>query len=90
MYGQEGKLTATADYTNLPLEIQVTRPKEKYSMKLTYQTPEAVEIGEVFKDSAFVLKNSWNLEEVDLDAKLREMSADKLNSNSNKAVTHFQ
>ena len=90
VYGKEGKLTATADYTNLPLEIQVTRPKEKYSMKLTYQTPEAVEIGEVFKDSAFVLKNSWNLEEVDLDAKLREMSADKLNSNSNKAVTHFQ
>ena len=90
VYGKEGKLTATADYTNLPLEIQVTRPKEKYSMKLTYQTPEAVEIGEVFKDSAFVLKNSWNLEEVDLDAKLREMSADKLNSNRNKAVTHFQ
>lgn len=75
IYGKEGKLTETADYANLPLEIQVTRPKEKYSMKLTYQTPEAVAIGETYKDSAFILKNSWNLEEVDLDEKLREALA---------------
>jgi len=69
----EGKLTSAADYPNMPLEIQVTRPKEKYSMKLTYQTPELVEIGETYKDSAFMLKNTWNLEEVDLDQKLKEM-----------------
>jgi hypothetical protein len=75
IYGKEGKLTASADYANLPLEIQVTRPKEKYSMKLTYQTPENVAIGETYKDSAFILKNSWNLEEVDLDEKLREALA---------------
>ena len=42
VYGKEGNLTDTGNYANLPLEIQVTRPKEKYSMKLTYQTPEAV------------------------------------------------
>lgn len=75
IYGKEGKLTESADYANLPLEIQVTRPKEKYSMKLTYQTPEAVAIGETYKDTAFILKNSWNLEEVDLDEKLREALA---------------
>ena len=72
IYGMEGKLTATGDYGHMPLEIQVTRPKEKYSMKLTYQTPEDVEIGETYKDSAFVLKNTWNLEEVDLDQKLKD------------------
>jgi len=86
VYGKEGKLTETADYTNLPLEIQVTRPKEKYSMKLTYQTPEAVEIGETYKDSAFVLKNSWNLEEVDLDSKLRDATGTKPAPNSNKII----
>ena len=57
---------------NLPLEIQVTRPKEKYSMKLTYQTPEAVSIGKTFPDAAFMLQNSWDLEEIDLDEKLKE------------------
>lgn len=87
IYGKEGKLTESADYTNLPLEIQVTRPKEKYSMKLTYQTPEAVEIGETFKDAAFILKNSWNLEEVDLDAKLRESNTAKPSPGSEKTPT---
>ncbi len=72
VYGKEGSLTSTGNYANLPLEIQVTRPKERYAMKLTYQTPEAVMIGNKFSDSVFVLKNSWNLEEVDLDKKLAE------------------
>lgn len=74
-YGMEGNLTSTGNYNNLPLEILVTRPKEKYSMRLRYQTPEDVKIGSVFPETAFVLQNSWNLEEVDLDAKLRETSA---------------
>ena len=75
VYGKEGHLTESADFTNLPLEIQVTRPKEKYSMKLTYQTPESVAIGDTYPDKAFILQNSWNLEEVDLDQKLREANA---------------
>ncbi len=74
-YGMEGNLTATGNYNNLPLEILVTRPKEKYSMRLKYKSPEDVKIGSVFPETAFVLQNSWNLEEVDLDAKLRETSA---------------
>lgn len=84
IYGKEGKLTETADYTNLPLEIQVTRPKEKYSMKLTYQAPEAVTIGKKYPDAAFLLQNSWNLEEVDLDKRLSEMKIDQPSSNANK------
>src|SRR5215204_6003148 len=30
VYGQEGSLGSNGDYNNLPLRIQVTRPKEKY------------------------------------------------------------
>lgn len=88
IYGQEGNLTESADYKNLPLRIQVTRPKEKYTMSLTYQTPELVTIGNNFPPAAFILQNTWNLEEVDLDKKLQESSA--VNSpgvsNSNKNV----
>lgn len=90
VYGKEGKLTGTADYTNLPLEIQVTRPKEKYSMKLSYQTPEAVTIGTTFPEAAFVLQNSWNLEEIDLDKKLAEARIDQPTSNSKVGVTRYR
>ena len=89
VYGKEGNLTDTGNYTNLPLEIQVTRPKEKYSMKLTYQTPEAVTIGTPFPDAAFVLQNSWNLEEVDLDKKLHEANVDHPLDTSKTGVTRF-
>lgn len=82
VYGREGSLTDTGNFRNLPLEIQVTRPKEKYSMRLTYQSPEAVTIGNSFPVSAFVLQNSWRLEEVDLDARL----ADQKSGNTKPAV----
>jgi hypothetical protein len=82
VYGREGALTATGEYANLPLRIQVTRPKDKYTMSLTYQTPEAVTIGKTYPDKAFQLENTWGLEEVDLDQKLRETTAGTPNSNS--------
>jgi hypothetical protein len=75
VYGREGNLTSTGEYNNLPLRIQVTRPKEKYTMSLTYQTPESVSIGKTYPDSAFVLQNTWGLEEVNLDKKLQELTA---------------
>ena len=83
IYGKEGNLTDTGNYANLPLEIQVTRPKEKYSMKLSYQTPEAVTIGNNFPPAAFVLQNTWNLEEIDLDKRLHEAGLEQT-PNSNK------
>ena len=90
VYGKQGNLTETGNYTDLPLEIQVTRPKEKYSMKLTYQSPEAVTIGTTFPAAAFVLQNSWNLEEIDLDKRLNEARDNQPSSSINKAVTRFQ
>ena len=77
VYGKEGDLTETGEYANLPMRIQVTRPKEKYTMSLTYQTPEAVTIGKSIRTPAFNLQNTWGLEEVDLDQKLAEMNAGK-------------
>jgi hypothetical protein len=92
VYGKEGNLTSTGNYANLPLEITVTRPKEHYSMKLTYQTPDAVTIGKQYPDSAFVLQNSWNLEEVDLDQKLRDnkTATQQPSSQVNTGVNRFQ
>jgi len=91
-YGREGKLTDTSDYPRLPLQILVTRPQEKYSMRLTYQTPEAVTIGKTYPASAFVLQNSWELEEVDLDKKLLEVTAQQQDrpAVSNSLMTRFQ
>ena len=71
-YGKAGKLTETDEYNNLPLRIEVTRPKEKYKMSLTYQSPESVSIGKTYDAEVFVLENRWKLEEVDLDKKLLE------------------
>jgi hypothetical protein len=87
VYGREGNLTSTGEYANLPLRIQVTRIKEKYTMSLTYQTPEAVTIGQTYPATAFVLKNSWDLEEVDLDKKLQEALAKAPMSTNQKTAT---
>ena len=91
VYGAEGNLTNTAEYARLPLQIVVTRPQEKYSMKLTYQSPEAVTIGKTYPASAFVLQNTWDLQEVDLDKKLQEATAGRPSTtNQNTATTKFQ
>jgi hypothetical protein len=77
VYGSEGNLTATGEYNNLPLRIEVTRPKEKYKMSLTYQSPESVSIGKTYNPDVFVLENRWKLPEVDLDKKLSEIRSQK-------------
>jgi len=91
VYGKEGRLANTDQYANLPLEILVTRPKERYAMRVTYQSPDAVTIGTHFPDTAFLLQNSWNLEEVDLDQKLRDAIASPTptSANSNAAAHKF-
>ncbi len=86
VYGQQGILGESGEYNNLPLQVVVTRPKEKYKMRLTYQSPENVTIGKTYPIEAFVLKNTWGLEEVDLDKKLQEARSRKsLTETSNSA-----
>jgi outer membrane murein-binding lipoprotein Lpp len=90
IYGREGDLTTTGDYKNLPLEISVTRPQEKYSMRLRYQTPEDVTIGQTFPPTAFVLQNTWELEVLDLDRKLQELAAARPSNPNANASTRIQ
>jgi hypothetical protein len=52
----------------LPARIELTRPKDQYKLSLTYQAPEAVIIDKEWQADVFVLRNKWQLPEVDLDA----------------------
>lgn len=90
VYGREGNLTDTGEYRNLPLMIAVTRPKEKYKMSLTYQTPESVEIDDTYPAEAFVLENRWNLPVIDLDKKLEEARSQKPQSSNQNSATRSQ
>ncbi|PYS86562.1 MAG: hypothetical protein DMF62_15420 [Acidobacteria bacterium] len=90
VYGREGDLSNTGEYKNLPLEIVVTRPQEKYSMRLRYQTPEDVTIGQSYPATAFVLQNSWELEVVDLDKKLQELNASLPAASNSNTPTRIQ
>ncbi len=71
-YGKIGSVTETGQY-KMPLEVELTRPKEKYKIRLIYKAPHAVKIGKIYNDSAFLLENTRNLKEIDLDRKLLEM-----------------
>ncbi|MFL6374545.1 MAG: hypothetical protein ACJ73D_07775 [Pyrinomonadaceae bacterium] len=86
IYGKPGNLGPGGQFANLPLDIQVTRPKEHYSLRFTYQTPENVLIGRDFPAEAFVLQNTWGLEEVDLDKRLAEFGNSP--AADNKAATN--
>lgn len=74
IYGATGNLGTDGKYNNMPLRIQVTRPKEKYTMSLTYQAPDSVMLDREFPNTAFILKNTEGLEEVYLDDKLKELN----------------
>ncbi len=73
IYGKRGLLTADGSF-NLPLEVTVTRPKERYRMTLKYQSPVDVTIGREYPPAAFLLQNEKNLEVLDLDQKLSELN----------------
>lgn len=72
IYGIEEKFTDTAQYS-LPIQVQITRPQERYSVKLTYQEPAAVIIGKMYDAGIFQLENKWNLPEIDLDKRAEEL-----------------
>lgn len=84
VYGAEGALTENGNY-RLPLQVELTRPKEKYKMRLTYQTPNKVIIGNDFPKAAFVLENLWGLEVLNLDDQLREVNTNSPPNSSDKA-----
>lgn len=61
-FGEAGKYT-------LASEIELTRPQDRYSIRINYQTPEAVKVDQPLPRESFVLENRSNLKAVDLDAR---------------------
>jgi hypothetical protein len=79
-FDERGALTTDVIYRNprpfgeggtytLPSEIELTRPQEHYSIRINYQTPDAVKVDQPYLPEAFVLENRSNLKVVDLDTK---------------------
>jgi hypothetical protein len=77
VYGKEGRLTGGDGFDRLPLQIEITRPKDKYKIRVSYQTPELVMIGLGLRDEIFILQNDKNLPVVDLDERLRNVRQTK-------------
>ena len=79
IYGDRGQLITDVVYSNpqpfgeegrlrLPAQIELTRPQDHYSIRVAFQDPGAVKVDQPLDPEIFVLKNSANLQEVDLDA----------------------
>lgn len=79
IYGDRGQLNTDVVYSNpqpfgeagrlrLPAQVELTRPQDHYSIRIAFQDPGAVKVDEQYDPEIFVLKNSSNLQQVDLDA----------------------
>ena len=79
IYGERGQLITDVVYSNpqpfgeegrlrLPAQIELTRPQDHYSIRIAFQDAGAVKVDQPLDPEIFVLKNSGNLQEVDLDA----------------------
>jgi hypothetical protein len=68
VYGEPRPFGEGGRYT-LPSRIELTRPQDRYSIRVTYQSPEAVTVDNEYPAQVFVLENRWQLPEVDLDAR---------------------
>ncbi|HEX8179022.1 MAG TPA: hypothetical protein VF525_05705 [Pyrinomonadaceae bacterium] len=79
-YDQNGQLITDVVYNNprpfgadgkyvLPADIELTRPQDRYAIRISYQTPAEVKIDQPYDADIFVLENKSHLTEVDLDKK---------------------
>lgn len=77
-YDDAGKLVTDVVYRDpknfggegqykLPSEIELTRPQDHYSLRIAFQAPEEVKVDRQYDRDIFVLQNSSNLPEVNLD-----------------------
>lgn len=65
-YGDQ-KGFGEAGSVQLPSRVELTRPQDRYKLRLSYQAPEAVVIDRQYDSEIFQLENKWHLPEVDLD-----------------------
>ena len=79
-YDESGRLITDVLYKNprsfgadvkyvLPADIELTRPQDRYAIRISYQAPEEVKVDQHYDADIFVLENKSNLTEVDLDKK---------------------
>lgn len=73
-YSNETSFGEAAKY-RLPSRIEITRPHDQYKLTISYQTPATVAVDKEFRPEAFVLENKSELQEVDLDERLRKKAA---------------
>lgn len=57
----------TGGERRLPGSVELTRPQDRYSVRITFQSPEEVVLDKQFDPDIFVLQNTSDLPEVDLD-----------------------
>ena len=87
-YDDRGVLITDVAYSNektlgsnttasLPSRIEITRPQDQYKLSITYQDSASVELNRDYPPRAFLLENKWGLQEVDLDAELRKITANQ-------------
>jgi hypothetical protein len=79
-YNERGQLLTDVVYSNqksfgaegryrLPAQIELTRPQDRYSIRIAFQEPESVDVNRPYDDpEIFILKNESKLPEVNLDA----------------------
>ena len=87
-YDDRGALITDVSYYNektlgstttasLPSRVEITRPQDQYKLSITYQDTASVELNRDYGPKAFVLENKWQLQEVDLDAQLKKVTANQ-------------
>jgi len=59
-FGEEGNYT-------LPASVELTRPQDRYSLRVTYQVPSDVRVDRDWPAETFTLENKSSLQEIDLD-----------------------
>lgn len=74
---KEPKAFGETGAIKLPSLIELTRPQDRYSIRISYQAPDAVKLDRPYDTEVFVLENRWQLPEEDLDARYPEATGKK-------------
>ena len=87
-YDDHGRLVTDISYSNektvgsgttasLPSRIEITRPQDQYKLSISYQDSASVELNREIPARAFVLENKWQLPELDLDTRIKKVTANQ-------------
>lgn len=71
------KVIGSSTTASLPSRIEITRPRDRYKLSITYQDTASVELNREYQPKAFILENKWQLPEVDLDVEYKKATANQ-------------